>query len=336
MPVDSAIISLLKLNPSNVSSSRASSAGGSATSTSSITATLADGTEKKYFLKMGKGVEAEVMSMGEHESLTAIHNIVPTLCPQSYGHGELADTPGQFFLITDFIDFSPRSSSSPQARSQTLAHKLAKLHTTPAPTPAGYLKPQFGFSVPTCCGNTPQPNTFTSSWADFYANHRLRFIDAQSKKSNGTDKQLEEIIAQTCTILVPRLLGDKHLKHGKGVTPVVVHGDLWSGNASLGTLPRMAGPEEIVYDSSAVYAHSEYELGIMQMFGGFGREFLAEYHGLVPKTSPEEEYEDRVKLYEVFHHLNHYAMFGSAGYKRGAIRIMEDLLGRYGGSVGET
>jgi len=81
--------------------------------------------------------------------------------------------------------------------------------------------------------------------------------------------------------------------------PVVVHGDLWSGNASRGTLAGRSDVEEVIYDSSACYAHSEYELGIMNMFGGFGGSFFKEYHKLCPKTEPVEEYEDRVALYSL-------------------------------------
>lgn len=55
----------------------------------------------------------------------------------------------------------------------------------------------------------------------------------------------------------------------------------------------------VVYDPSACYAHSEYELGIMKMFGGFGPAFFEAYHRIVPKTEPVEEYEDRVRLYEL-------------------------------------
>ena len=127
----------------------------------------------------------------------------------------------------------------------TLAEKLAKLHTTAAPVPDGYDRRQFGFTATTCCGDTPQDNTYTSSWEDFYANHRLRFIANQSKKSNGADKQLENLVEQTCTKVVPRLIGDSHLNGGEGITPVVVHGDLWSGNASRAKLPGMTEAEDI-------------------------------------------------------------------------------------------
>ncbi len=66
------------------------------------------------------------------------------------------------------------------------------------------------------------------------------------------------------------------------------------------------------------------------MFGGFGPTFMRDYHRMCPKTEPVNEYEDRVKLYEVYHHLNHYAIFGG-GYKGGASTIMRDLHRKYNG-----
>lgn len=189
---------------------------------------------------------------------------------------------------------------------RSLAEKLAKLHTTAAPIPEGFSKPQFGFPATTCCGDTPQDNTYTTSWADFYANRRLRFILGRSEKSNGKDAELRNLVEETASQIVPRLIGDKHLNNGKGLIPVVVHGDLWSGNASKGIIGGKGTAEVIIFDSSACYAHSEYELGIMRMFGGFGGSFLQEYHSLVPKAEPVAEYEDRVLLYELYHHLNHH------------------------------
>ncbi|KAF7196932.1 Ketosamine-3-kinase [Pseudocercospora fuligena] len=328
MKLDSAIVSLLGVDPNNATVSSAGGGGMSSASTSKITAKLEDGTTKQFFMKSGKGKDAEIMFTGEHASLNAMHDVVPTLCPKSYGHGKFADMPDKSFLVTDFLELSGRFSGK-SSSGMSLAQKLAKLHTTPAPVPEGYDKSQFGFPATTCCGDTPQDNTYESSWADFYANRRLRFIMKQSRKSNGADKELEQLIENTCTKVIPKLIGDRHLNGGKGITPVVVHGDLWSGNASAGKLPGMSEPEELVYDSSAVYGHSEFELGIMKMFGGFGGSFLKEYHELVPKTEPVEEYEDRVKLYELYHHLNHHALFGG-GYKSGAVSIMRSLIGKYG------
>lgn len=232
--------------------------------------------------------------------------------------------------MTDFLHLTSRAASK-SSKAQSLAQKLAKLHTTPAPVPDGYSKPFFGFPVTTCCGDTPQDNSFKESWAEFYAENRLRFILRRAEKSNGSDKEFHKLVDTTASKVVPRLIGDDHLNNGKGVMPVVVHGDLWSGNASVGVIGNDKGdPEDVVYDSSACYAHSEFELGIMKMFGGFGGSFLKEYHELCPKTEPANEYEDRVKLYELYHHLNHYAMFGGS-YKSGATSIMRALVKKYGG-----
>lgn len=212
-------------------------------------------------MKTGIGSSAATMFAGEHASLSAIHTAVPTLCPQSFGHGQFTDNPKKSFLVTDYLDLSAGRRGTTSGMS--LAQKMAKLHTTPAPPPPGKDKPHFGFPEVTCCGDTPQPNPFTESWADFYANSRLRFIDQQSQKSNGPDKALTSLVERTCEEVVPRLIGDEHLNNGKGVTPVVVHGDLWSGNASSGKLPGMSEPESVVFDSSACYAHSEFELGVL-------------------------------------------------------------------------
>jgi fructosamine-3-kinase len=155
----------------------------------------------------------------------------------------------------------------------------------------------FGFPVPTCCGATRQDNPWTESWAEFYAEHRLRAILREGVRKNGQDNELAEAVETVAGVVVPRLLGEGHLR---GVVPVVVHGDLWSGNHGRGRIAGKGGVEEVVFDPSCVYGHSEYELGIMRMFGGFGSGFWSEYESLVPKAEPKEEWDDRVMLYELW------------------------------------
>lgn len=301
--VDPAILKALDV-PST-SSSKLLPHGGSgfaASSNLTIITTAADDKDTQdttrpktthYFVKTGTGLSSEVMFRGEHASLNAIHSAVPSLCPKSHAHGTLSSSPSTYFLVTDFLDLNPTSLST----AQSLAQKLATLHSTPAPTPSGFTKPMFGFPVTTCCGSTEQDNSWKESWAEFYADNRLRRVLRQGIEQRGVDKALSEAVETVAAKVVPRLLGDGHLK---GVVPVVVHGDLWSGNHGRGRIGGGDGKvEEVVYDPSSVYGHSEYELGIMKMFGGFGGGFWSEYGRLVGKSEPVAEWEDRVALYEL-------------------------------------
>ena len=330
MKLDPAILRALSLSSSS-NTTIASHGGSGFTTTTKITTTLPDGTPKHFFLKTSQSKDAETMFAGEHASLNALHTI-PSLCPQSYAHGRL-DSGGGAFLVTEFLDMSPSSSFYPlrgsgddaegeKGSGMSLAQKLGRLHTTPAPIPKGYDRPMFGFPVATCCGDTQQENDFSESWADFFARHRLLAILKESERRNGRDSSLRSAVERTVEEVVPRLIGDGHLNSGKGVVPVAVHGDLWSGNKGRGSIGGKGAVEDVVFDPSCVYAHSEYELGIMRMFGGCGARFSGEYHALCPKTEPVGEYEDRVALYELYHHLNHHVSNPpfSRTVKLGAIR----------------
>ncbi|KAK3948658.1 Fructosamine/Ketosamine-3-kinase, partial [Pseudoneurospora amorphoporcata] len=340
--VDPAILRALGLDPSSDSMSASiTSHGGSGFSSTYKLRVITKEKEKEkvYFVKTGIGSDAANMFLGEHHSLNAIHSVLPSFCPRSYAHGSMSSTSSnQHFLVTDFLDLV-HSSASARASGPTgsgsgesFAAKLAKMHTTPAPIPEGRGdKPMFGFPVPTYCGATEQDNAWKEDWAEFYADNRLRHIlrKAEEKNGNRKDKELSDAVETVASKVVPRLLGEQTI--GK-VTPVLIHGDLWSGNQGRGRFSDDDGSvsvEAVVYDPAAVYGHSEYELGIMNMFGGFGEAgFWKEYGELVPKGEPKEEWEDRVALYELYHHLNHYALFGG-GYRGGAMSIMKKLIAKY-------
>jgi protein-ribulosamine 3-kinase len=322
--VDPAIIKALGLDTSRT---KITSHGGSGFASTFKLSTTIEGQPVDFFVKTGSGKNSEIMFRGklltlpnvhtrtsieqcleandepflkgEHASLNAIHNAVPNFCPRSHAHGPMSSA-NKHFLATDFLDLGAAVSPGGGGSSGpplSLAAKLAKLHTTPAPIPAGYDRPMFGFPVATCCGETPQENSWKASWADFYAENRLRSILRRCIENNGPDADMEATVEKTASKVVTRLIGDDTLKGG--ITPVVVHGDLWSGNHSRGQIAGTGPVEEVVYDPSAVYGHAEYELGIMKMFGGFGSGFWREYENLVPRAEPKAEWEDRVLLYEL-------------------------------------
>lgn len=286
--------------------------------------------DNSYFIKTSSSKDAATMFEGEHASLNAINSAVPSLAPRSFAWGRLEEQNG-FFLVTEFLDMSnARSSLSSSNRGMSLTAKLAKLHTVPVPSE--FQGKGFGFPVPTCCGNTVQENGWKSTWAEFFGENRLMTILKSAEMNNGKDAKLRQLVEDVVAKVVPRLLGEGQLGGKEGIKPVVCHGDLWSGNKGRGTFSGRnndSAAEDVVFDPSAVYGHSEYDHGIMNMFGGFSASFWKEYHSLCPKTEPADEYEDRVRLYEAYHHLNHYSMFGG-GYKSGALDILQRLLKKYG------
>ncbi|KAL4868276.1 Fructosamine kinase-domain-containing protein [Aspergillus spectabilis] len=319
-PVPPSILHALPITDPSTATFSTANLGSGFTTTGTITATVpADESGRtkgrKYFVKTSaNGDAAREMFQGEYESLNAIASAVPGFCPRGVAWGSLDDDDNSgsgkksYFLVTEFLNLGGRGGRKGGGE-KSLAQRLGKLHSIPAPVDPETGKRMFGFPVPTFCGDTKQPNRYHDSWADFYANERLLTILATSEKRNGKDSGLRDLVERTTTTVVPALLGVGHLGYdssgkGEGITPVVVHGDLWSGNADGGVIDGSGSGSEVgdvVFDSSACYAHSEFELGIMRMFGGFGTAFFNEYHGVVPKTEPVEEYEDRVRLYELKH-----------------------------------
>ncbi|KAL8781847.1 MAG: hypothetical protein Q9213_005822 [Squamulea squamosa] len=267
---------------------------GQASSTTPSKVTVArHGYINTYFMKTGPNI---AMFRGEYESLNAIHAAVPSLCPLPIGHGRLSDSPDSL-LLTEFIDIETTSNAQ---TGLSLAQKLAQLHTAPSPIPHGSPQPAFGFHIPTSVGRTLQDNTWSTSWADFFANNRLRLVGRIIQSTYGdTDTGLQKLLARVIDEVVPHLLRDGHLGGERGITPSLVHGDLWPGNYTRGIVGGKGGVEEVIFDPGSCCAHSEYELGIMRMFGGFSSGFFKEYHRLVPKTEPVEEYQGRLELYQL-------------------------------------
>ncbi|EPS40127.1 hypothetical protein H072_6081 [Dactylellina haptotyla CBS 200.50] len=270
---------------------------------------------QSFFVKTGSGYRSKAMFE------------VPVLCPRAFAHGELGDE--GYFLATEFIELS-RSSSGHRggiSEEDSLAAKLAKLHSEPAPSAGKY-----GFPVSTCCGSTIQDNTYEDNWPDFFVKRRLNAIFQACNLSHGPQSDLVASINRTATIaryLLSRL-------SPSASKPVVIHGDLWSGNQSRGSIPpRITHATPLIFDPSGCYAPAEYDHGIMIMFGGFDRIFWKDYESIVPRGEPIDEYEDRVKLYTLYHTLNHYALFGG-GYKESAIGIMRELERDYGDKADST
>lgn len=167
---------------------------------------------------------------------------------------------------------------------------------------------QFGFAVVTCCGYLPQVNDWQKDWVAFYARQRIQPQMDMVEKESGDREALE--LWSALQLKIPDLFRDLE------VVPALLHGDLWSGNVA----EDASGP--VIFDPASFYGHSEYELAIAGMFGGFRSAFYSAYHSKIPKAPG---FERRLKLYQLFHYLNHWNHFGS-GYRGSSLKIMRDLV----------
>lgn len=177
---------------------------------------------------------------------------------------------------------------------------------------------QFGFDIPTSCGYIPQVNEWSDDWVSFYARHRLD-KPIRSLLSDHGDRELSQQWSQL-QLKVDKFFLDFGPRRQDKIVPALLHGDLWSGNVAQ-IDDQMEGKIPVIYDPSSFYGHSEYDFGISRMFGGVPKEFEIGYFEILPK---KKLFEQRNKLYQLFHHLNHWDHFGS-GYRPSSLNLIKQL-----------
>lgn len=164
---------------------------------------------------------------------------------------------------------------------------------------------QFGWDVNNTIGSTPQINTWTANWAEFFAEYRLGYQFKLARRRGGHFPLEAKVMAA-----VPKLLNHQP-------QPSVVHGDLWGGNAGITT-----SGEPVIFDPAAYIGDREVDLAMTELFGGFPSAF---YRGYQDIWAMEEGYKRRKILYNLYHILNHFNLFGG-GYGSQANRMMEQII----------
>jgi len=167
----------------------------------------------------------------------------------------------------------------------------------------------FGWRRDNAIGATPQPNACGDDWAEFFALQRIG-AQAEMGARGGWPPSL---VAQARRLQarVPALLA------GRRPVPALLHGDLWSGN-------RAADPQgaPVVFDPAVHYGDAECDLAMARLFGGFAPDFFAAYDEVLPSAPGRD---GRVRLYQLYHVMNHATLFGGA-YFRQAAQLIERLL----------
>jgi len=178
------------------------------------------------------------------------------------------------------------------------ARTTARLHSNVSPTGL------FGFPVSTFAGQVPHAKGWEPNWTKFFT-QLLKLCLEADEKTNGIWPELriasEQILSKVVSRLLDPLQQDPH-----PIKPVLIHGDLWSGN--IGTDEETG--DLVFFDAGAFYAHNELEAGMWRCDGqqNLGLEYLREYQRLVEPSSPKEEFDDRSRLYCMKFYLTHSSM----------------------------
>ena len=168
---------------------------------------------------------------------------------------------------------------------------------------------QYGWYRANTIGSTLQVNTLSDDWVEFWQIQRLQFqLDLAARKGAAGRllSQGEKLLVQ-----LPALF-DSYVPEIS-----LLHGDLWSGNYSC----TLAG-EPTIFDPGVYYGDREADLAMTELFGGFARDFYAAYSNAWPL---DRGYRTRKTLYNLYHILNHFNMFGG-GYANQALGMMDSLL----------
>lgn len=236
----------------------------------------------QFFLKWNASAPAD-MFLKEAEGLQEMYEAKnPYLIIPKVIWSKSTDTsPG--VLLTEFLE-PPKSTSGFDER---LGRGIAQLHRKTAAV--------YGFHHSNYCGTTVQDNTWTKNWTEFYSQRRIWALLQQIRLVRGdsaTDLKIYEKLVER----MPELLSHE-------TVPSLIHGDLWSGNY----LYTAAGPALI--DPACYYADREMELGMMQLFGGFSARVWSAYQEEFPLP---EGWQGRIRLYQLYHVLNHFLLFGGS------------------------
>ncbi len=246
---------------------------------------------RSYFVKLNSEdglamFEAERDGLNEMRSADAIR--VPE--PVCAGSGS-----GSAWLVMEYVPLGGRGDAT------QMGEQLAALH--------GHVAERFGWWRDNTIGATPQVNTRTSDWVTFWREHRLGF-QLRLAERHG--------LGQHTLARGERLLdGLDAFFADYQPEASLLHGDLWGGNAGY---DRDGAP--VIYDPAVYYGDREADIAMTELFGGFGARFLAGYQSVWPL---DPGYRVRKTLYNLYHILNHFNLFGG-GYGSQAGRMIDQLL----------
>ncbi|MCC5867546.1 MAG: fructosamine kinase family protein [Gammaproteobacteria bacterium] len=244
-------------------------------------------------LKFADAAAADMFA-AEAEGLAAIAATETLRVPAVLGTGV---TGAHAWLALEWLDLT----APDEACQRRLGAGLAAMHAHSAA--------RHGWHRDNTIGATPQSNDWCEDWCEFWTRRRL-VPQLELAADNGAPARL-------CS-LGDRLLGaTASLLGGHEPAASLLHGDLWSGNQAADS----AG-HPVIFDPAVHYGDRETDLAMTRLFGGFAPAFYDAYEQTWPLP---DGWQARVALYQLYHVLNHFNLFGG-GYGAQAEQMMAGLL----------
>lgn len=254
---------------------------------------LADG-ERRYFVKTNDPSSIDMFE-AERDGLGAMASpIGAPRVPEPVTDGTAG---GVAFLALEYVPMTRLSG----AGWERLGEQLAALHGDSAAA--------FGWHRDNTIGSTPQVNEWTADWIEFWCEHRLG-RQLTLAESNG----LNRFVVTRGRELMESL---DHLFQGYQPRPSLLHGDLWGGNVAADE----AG-QPVLFDPATYYGDREADIAMSELFGRFAPGFYDAYQATWPL---DPGYAHRRILYNLYHVLNHFNLFGG-GYGGQAGAMIDELL----------
>lgn len=246
-----------------------------------------------FFIKLN---QAALLYMFEAEfaGLTELALSGTVKVPHPIGYGLLTE---KAYIVMEMLSLNSTKSQS----DDKLGHQLAQLHQIK--------QPFFGWNRDNTIGSTRQINLSSDNWVTFWHDNRLGFQLSLAEKNGYAGRLLDsgEKLSELLPLFFSRYSPQASL----------LHGDLWSGNAS-GTHDGVP----VIYDPACYYGDREADIAMTELFGGFSPRFYSAYNDLFPLDS---DYPVRKTLYNLYHILNHLNLFGSS-YLPQAQNMIDSLI----------
>lgn len=233
---------------------------------------------RDYVAKLNKLHKFPGMFQKEANGLKALRDTGAIDVPEVLGFGDFKN---QTYLLLEYKKTGEANASF----WETFGAQMAALHKNS--------REDFGFQEDNFFGSLPQYNNAENTAASFFINQRLKPQFKMAVENGFEFNNLDSFYKKAAEII-------------PNEKPALIHGDLWSGNYVINSQNKPC-----LIDPAVAYAPREMDFAMMQLFGGFNPRLFETYHEIFPL---ENEWKDRVKLWQLYYILGHVNLFGGHYY----------------------